>query len=91
MIRNRSPEILLDLHIAASAAYLLGVRFEDIVSILEGYLPVSTRTEVWLLSEGVRIVNDSVQFRSHFRSLSYSVLPRLGPQAPGGKSSLSLE
>jgi len=59
LVRSRSPDIIHDLHVAASAAYLLGVSLDEISSTLEGYIPVSTRTEVWSLPAGVRIVNDS--------------------------------
>ncbi|MGE0222814.1 MAG: alanine racemase [Acetobacteraceae bacterium] len=58
-VATRSPDIIADLHIAATAALLLGVSLDDIVSTLDGYAPRPTRTEVWSSSQGVRIVNDA--------------------------------
>lgn len=57
-VKTRSPEIITDLHFAASAAYLLGASLEEIASGLEGYLPTPTRIELWSSPEGIRIIND---------------------------------
>jgi len=58
-IRTYSADILSDLHFAATAAYLLGISLEDIAASLEGYLPATTRMEVWTSPEGIRIINDA--------------------------------
>lgn len=58
-VKTRSAEIISDLHIAASAAYLLGVSLDEIVSALEGYLPTPTRMELWSSPQGVRLINDA--------------------------------
>src|SRR5205807_5597234 len=57
-VKTRSPEIITDLHFAASAACLLGASLEEIASGLEGYVPTPTRIELWSSPEGVRIIND---------------------------------
>ena len=58
-IEAQSPHIISDLHFAASAAYLLGMRLEDIAAELDGYLPTPTRLELWSSSSGIRIINDA--------------------------------
>ena len=58
-VKTRSPYIISDLHIAASAAFLLGVGPEEIAASLDGYLPSPTRMEVWSSPEGIRIINDA--------------------------------
>ena len=58
-IETRSPEIILDIQVAASAAYLLGIKLEDIALSLEGYAPPPTRMEVWSSQEHIAIVNDA--------------------------------
>jgi alanine racemase len=57
-VKTRSPDIIADLHAAATAAYLLGVSLEEIAAALDGYLPPPTRMEVWSSPEGIRIIND---------------------------------
>jgi alanine racemase len=57
-VKTRSPEIIQDLHIAATAASLLGVSLEEIASALENYAPRSTRMELWASPQGIRIIND---------------------------------
>ncbi|HEV7551085.1 MAG TPA: UDP-N-acetylmuramoyl-tripeptide--D-alanyl-D-alanine ligase, partial [Candidatus Angelobacter sp.] len=57
-VKTRSPEIIADLHIAASAAHLLGVTLEEIASALDHYTPTSTRMELWSSPQGIRIIND---------------------------------
>jgi len=58
-VKTRSPDIIEDLHIAASAAWLLGVSLDEIASTLEDYSPPPTRMEVWSSPEGIRIINDA--------------------------------
>jgi alanine racemase len=57
-VKTRSPEIIQDLHIAASAAHLLGVPLEEIAAALDNYAPTSTRMELWSSPQGIRIIND---------------------------------
>ncbi|HEY2391372.1 MAG TPA: alanine racemase [Candidatus Angelobacter sp.] len=57
-VKTRSPEIIQDLHIAASAAHLLGVPLEEIAAALDNYVPASTRMELWSSPQGIRIIND---------------------------------
>ena len=57
-VRTRSPEIITDLHFAAAAAHLLGAGLDDIASALDGYVPSSTRMELWSSPQGIRIIND---------------------------------
>jgi alanine racemase len=57
-VKTRSPDLLADLHAAATAAHLLGVSLEEIAAALDGYLPPPTRMEVWSSPEGIRIIND---------------------------------
>jgi alanine racemase len=58
-VKTRSPEIVEDLHFAASAAHRLGVGLGEIAASLEGYAPTPTRMEVLSSSEGIRIINDA--------------------------------
>jgi alanine racemase len=58
-VKTRSPDLIADLHFAASAAYLLGVSLDEIASTLEDYAPPPTRMEVWSSPEGIRIINDA--------------------------------
>lgn len=57
-VKTRSPEIIADLHFAATAAHLLGVPLEEIAAALDGYAPTSTRMELWSSPQGIRIIND---------------------------------
>jgi alanine racemase len=57
-VKTRSPEIIADLHFAATAAHLLGVPLEEIATGLDGYTPTSTRMELWSSPQGIRIIND---------------------------------
>jgi alanine racemase len=57
-VKTRSPEIIADLHFAASAAHLLGVGLDEIAAALDGYSPTSTRMELWSSPQGIRIIND---------------------------------
>lgn len=58
-VKTRSVEIISDLHVAATAAHLLGVGVEEIASALDGYLPTPTRMELWSSPQGVRLINDA--------------------------------
>ena len=58
MVKTRSPEIISDLHFAAYAAHLLGLRLDEIATALDGYAPTATRMEVWSSPQGIRIIND---------------------------------
>jgi Alr-MurF fusion protein len=57
-LNTRSPEIVSDLHYAASAATLLGVPLDEIASTLDSYSPTATRMEMWSSPQGIRIIND---------------------------------
>jgi alanine racemase len=57
-VKTRSPEIIADLHFAATAAHLLGVPLEEIAAALDNYAPTSTRMELWSSPQGIRIIND---------------------------------
>lgn len=57
-VKTRSQELMIDLHYAAAAAHLLGVRLDEIASALEGYTPSSTRMELWSSPQGIRLIND---------------------------------
>ncbi|HEY6347867.1 MAG TPA: alanine racemase [Candidatus Angelobacter sp.] len=58
-VKTRSTEIISDLHVAASAAYLLGLGLDEIAAGLDGYLPTPTRMELWSSPQGVRLINDA--------------------------------
>jgi alanine racemase len=58
VVKTRSPEIIRDIYCAAAAAHLLGVELDEIVSVLAGYVPTSTRMEVWSSPQGIRVIND---------------------------------
>ncbi|HEX7286528.1 MAG TPA: alanine racemase [Candidatus Angelobacter sp.] len=58
-VKTRSAEIISDLHFAATAAHLLGVSLDEIAAALEGYVPTSTRMELWSSPQGVRLINDA--------------------------------
>ena len=57
-LKTRSPEIVSDLHYAATAALLLGVSLTEIASVLDAYSPTATRMEMWSSPQGIRIIND---------------------------------
>ncbi|HLK07784.1 MAG TPA: alanine racemase [Candidatus Angelobacter sp.] len=57
-VKTRSPEIITDLHFAATAAHLLGVPLEEIAAALSYYAPTPTRMELWSSPQGIRIIND---------------------------------
>jgi alanine racemase len=58
-VATRSQHIISDLHIAATAAHLLGATLDEIASALDGYAPPPTRMEFWSSTEGIRIINDA--------------------------------
>jgi alanine racemase/UDP-N-acetylmuramoyl-tripeptide--D-alanyl-D-alanine ligase len=58
-IHTRSPEIVEDLLLAASAAHLLGVSLDQIAAGLDGYFPQATRMEIRRTADEVTIVNDA--------------------------------
>lgn len=58
-VKTRSAEIISDLHVAASAAHLLGLGLDEIASALDGYMPTPTRMELWSSPQGVRLINDA--------------------------------
>lgn len=58
-VKTTSPEIIADLHFAASAAYLLGIPLTEIADALKDYEPSPTRMEVWTSPTGIRVINDS--------------------------------
>ncbi len=57
-VKTRSPEIITDIHFAATAAHLLSGPIEEIAAALENYTPTSTRMELWSSPQGIRIIND---------------------------------
>jgi len=57
-LKTRSPEIVTDLHFAATAALLLGVSLAEIAASLDAYSPTATRMEMWSSPQGIRIIND---------------------------------
>ena len=80
MVRTRSPEIISDLHFAATAAHLLGVRLEEIASSLDGYSPTATRMETWSSPQGIRIINDGyssdpISVHAALRSAAFGASP----------------
>ena len=73
-VRTRSPETIHDLHLAATAAHLLGVRLPEISAALEDYHPSPTRMEVWTSPEGIGVINDAycsdpISVRAAFRTV----------------------
>lgn len=56
---TNSAHIIADLHLAATAAYKLGVPIDQIAATFENYVPPSTRMETWLSPGGTRIINDA--------------------------------
>lgn len=58
-VATRSAEITRDLHVAATAAHLLGVGLDEIASALENYSPTATRMELWSSPGGIRLINDA--------------------------------
>ena len=59
LVRTRSPEIIENLQIAATAAFMLGVSVDEIGDGLANYQPASTRLEIWLSNDNIRVINDT--------------------------------
>ncbi len=57
-IRNPSEEILFDVELAISAAWLLGVDAPAVLSAVAAYTPVATRMEIWQSPGGATLVRD---------------------------------
>jgi len=57
-VHTPSDEILDDVELAVSAAWLLGAPAESIATALEDYTPTSTRMEIWRSPTGVTLVRD---------------------------------
>jgi alanine racemase len=58
-VSTPSLEIVSDIEIAASAAYLLGVGADAIAGVLSNYTPSSTRMEIWRSPVGFTLINDT--------------------------------
>jgi len=58
-ISTPSREIVSDVEIAASAAYLLGVSADSIAGALTDYTPSGTRMEIWRSPAGFTLINDT--------------------------------
>src|SRR5262249_21069739 len=58
-VSTPSREIVSDIEIAASAAYLLGAGADSIASVLADYAPSSTRMEIWRSPAGFTLINDT--------------------------------
>jgi alanine racemase/UDP-N-acetylmuramoyl-tripeptide--D-alanyl-D-alanine ligase len=54
-----SLEIVTDINIAASAAYVLGVNADTIAAVLAEYTPPGTRMEIWRSPAGFTLINDT--------------------------------
>ena len=57
-VHTPSDEILSDVELAVSAAWLLGVDAGSVGAALEDYTPTSTRMEIWRSPTGVTLVRD---------------------------------
>ena len=58
-VRTRSAPLVEDLLIALTAAIELGVRADDLLTVLRDYSFGPTRMETWRTPEGITIVNDT--------------------------------
>jgi alanine racemase/UDP-N-acetylmuramoyl-tripeptide--D-alanyl-D-alanine ligase len=58
-INTPSLEIVSDIETAICAAYLLGVKEDEIAQALSGYEPSHTRMEIWRSPIGTTLINDS--------------------------------
>jgi Alr-MurF fusion protein len=56
--RSPSEEIIGDVELAISAAWLLGVSHSEIVATMKDYILTSTRMEMWRSPSGVTLVRD---------------------------------
>ncbi len=57
-VRTPSEEILADVELAMSAAWLLGVSSATLLTASKEYRPTSTRMEIWRAPGGVTLVRD---------------------------------
>lgn len=57
-LRTPSEEILADVELAASAAWLLGVDSTAVARTLQEYTPPATRMEIWRSPTGVTLIRD---------------------------------
>src|SRR5436853_6126306 len=58
-VSTPSQEIISDIEIAICAGYLIGIDIETIRTSLSGYMPGSTRMEIWKSPVGFTLINDS--------------------------------
>lgn len=57
-VKTVSDEILSDVQLALSAAYLLGAPPYELTAALHDYSPTATRMEIWRSPQGVTVVRD---------------------------------
>jgi Alr-MurF fusion protein len=57
-VRTPSAEILNDVELATCAAWLLGAPSAQLAGGLDGYIPTSTRTEIWRTPRGTTVIRD---------------------------------
>jgi alanine racemase len=57
-VRTPSEEILADVQLAASAAWLLGAKPSSLLTALSDYRPTSTRMEIWRSPAGITLIRD---------------------------------
>lgn len=79
-IKTRSPEIVSDLEMAATAAFLFGRGRDEIANALSRYTVTPTRMEIWTSHDGVRIINDAhssdpISVNSALRSATLGAQP----------------
>jgi alanine racemase len=60
VVRTPSEEILSDVTTAFVAAWLVGTGEDELLEAAGGYVPTSTRTEIWRSPTGVTVVRDVV-------------------------------
>jgi alanine racemase len=58
-VSTPSQEIISDIEIAICAGYLIGIDIDTIRTSLSGYMPGSTRMEIWKSPVGFTLINDS--------------------------------
>jgi alanine racemase len=57
-LRSPSEELVEDVQVAISAAFVLGAGADDVAAALDGYTPTATRREIWRSPSGVTLVRD---------------------------------
>lgn len=57
-VRTASDEILADVQLAVSAAWLLGSQPASLAAALQDYTPTATRMEIWRSPVGITLVRD---------------------------------